>query len=537
MSATAKPLSAPPATIERRFYPRIVPLEPIYISMGAANPCLLLNVSENGLLISTPTELRSNYVARIALPLNGLPKPVEVKVRVIWVSGTTKLAGIQLTDLNDHDRQQIRKWSSCASTPTSHREVQREPSQSPAVYRPFPARPRKPTPEPSFVPNLSVSNPAATEAFSPSTTGGPSPSRVVRAARWIVPVALLSLVGVFLLQSGAMQHSFVSSSAIPKATPVGPSVARESRLGLQSPDNPQPKGDDTNSDPSITSPSPAANVVRPKATMATTLPKSIEPVENHVGSQNVSNSPPHSEGHSRQVPPAAVLAAATSTLASGLTNPAPSNTPTTSQTTNSSALSSVIPAFPSPPVVLPNPSATLPSRPTIAPLASAQPRNPIAPAVQQAIQMDPPARQSIEIHLPNGYHSSIFEVPGERVLESSAETIRIQRSVLLPSTHSLWPFHHNTNIVVGGLIYRVDPQVAPVHTGPRQFVRVHATVAQDGHITSVRPIAGSANLMPAALQAVHEWRYQPTFIDGKPVESQADILIQLRAPPSRAARP
>jgi hypothetical protein len=37
------------------------------------------------------------------------------------------------------------------------------------------------------------------------------------------------------------------------------------------------------------------------------------------------------------------------------------------------------------------------------------------------------------------------------------------------------------------------------------------------------------------LAAVQGWRYQPTLIDGKPVETQADVLVQLHASPPRSA--
>ena len=59
-TAQAQPLSAPPTTIERRFYPRIVPLAPMCISINDANQCLVINVSENGLLLSTRTGLPCN---------------------------------------------------------------------------------------------------------------------------------------------------------------------------------------------------------------------------------------------------------------------------------------------------------------------------------------------------------------------------------------------------------------------------------------------------------------------------------------------
>jgi hypothetical protein len=149
--------------------------------------------------------------------------------------------------------------------------------------------------------------------------------------------------------------------------------------------------------------------------------------------------------------------------------------------------------------------------------------------------MDPPARQVLEVHLPSGHRAPFFNVPNESVLESSSATIRIQRSVRLPSGNSPWPFHRKTKIVVGGLISRVDPQFPQLPNGSREYVRVHATVAEDGQVRSVRPLYGPANLFPTVVTAVQGWRYQPTLIDGKPVETQADVLVQLHVSPPRSA--
>ena len=125
MSTTAQQLPAIPTTIERRFYSRIIPQAPIYVAIDGNNEGLLINVSENGLLLSTPAELRCNFVARISIPLNGLPKPVQVNVRVVWASEARKLVGIQLLDLSEHDREQIRKWGARESTPSLQREHNR----------------------------------------------------------------------------------------------------------------------------------------------------------------------------------------------------------------------------------------------------------------------------------------------------------------------------------------------------------------------------------------------------------------------------
>jgi hypothetical protein len=150
--------------------------------------------------------------------------------------------------------------------------------------------------------------------------------------------------------------------------------------------------------------------------------------------------------------------------------------------------------------------------------------------------MDTPERKTMEIHLQTGYRGSFFNLPGERVLESPSVTMRIQRSVRMPATHSLWPFNRNKKVVIGGLMSRVDPQIPQNQIRSADIVRVVATVDQDGRVENVKPIHGSANLLPNVLKAVQQWRYQPTSIDGKPVETQCDVLFQFHAPTDRRAQ-
>ncbi|HUE43408.1 MAG TPA: PilZ domain-containing protein, partial [Candidatus Sulfotelmatobacter sp.] len=95
---------------ERRFYPRVTPPTPIYVAFGSNNLGVLHNVSENGFQVTTPSELALNSVFRVFLSLNGAPKTISVTIRTIWTNDAEKRAGIQLLDLADEDRQQIRSW-------------------------------------------------------------------------------------------------------------------------------------------------------------------------------------------------------------------------------------------------------------------------------------------------------------------------------------------------------------------------------------------------------------------------------------------
>lgn len=150
--------------------------------------------------------------------------------------------------------------------------------------------------------------------------------------------------------------------------------------------------------------------------------------------------------------------------------------------------------------------------------------------------MDAPRKQTFEVRLPPASQDSFLNLPGERVLETPAVTMHIRRSVLMPATHTGWPFNKNKTVVVGELISRQDPQAAQLSPGSGGAVRVRATVAKDGRIQNVRLILGPANLLPAVADALHEWRYQPTLVDNKPVETQCYVVFEFHAQSYRAAR-
>jgi hypothetical protein len=167
------------------------------------------------------------------------------------------------------------------------------------------------------------------------------------------------------------------------------------------------------------------------------------------------------------------------------------------------------------------------STPTMVPLKS---RSPI-------IQMDVPERHVVSIRLP-GDSNAFVNLPGERILETSSATVRIQRSVRAPKATSDWLFHRDKEkkVTVGELTSRIDPQVPSAQLGPNDFVRVRATIDEDGDVVYVKPIHGAQNLTPVVVNAVHAWHFQPTLIDGKPVETESEVFVQFHPPKPRAFR-
>jgi protein TonB len=61
-------------------------------------------------------------------------------------------------------------------------------------------------------------------------------------------------------------------------------------------------------------------------------------------------------------------------------------------------------------------------------------------------------------------------------------------------------------------------------------VRFNAIIGRDGAIQNLQVVSGHPLLVPSALEAVRQWRYQPTLLNGEPVEvvTQIDVNFTLQ---------
>jgi protein TonB len=60
-------------------------------------------------------------------------------------------------------------------------------------------------------------------------------------------------------------------------------------------------------------------------------------------------------------------------------------------------------------------------------------------------------------------------------------------------------------------------------------VRLHAIIGTDGSVQSLHVARGPCSLAKASIDAVRQWRYQPTMINGVPVEvdTEIDVIFNL----------
>lgn len=81
------------------------------------------------------------------------------------------------------------------------------------------------------------------------------------------------------------------------------------------------------------------------------------------------------------------------------------------------------------------------------------------------------------------------------------------------------------------LVNKVTPLYPPLAKQARiqGTVRLQAVIAKDGSIVELQVLSGHPLLQQAALDAVRQWRYHPTLLNGEPVEvvTTVDVIFTL----------
>jgi protein TonB len=77
------------------------------------------------------------------------------------------------------------------------------------------------------------------------------------------------------------------------------------------------------------------------------------------------------------------------------------------------------------------------------------------------------------------------------------------------------------------LVFGPKPVYPPLAKQARisGIVRLAARISADGHIEDLKLISGHPMLTQAAIEAVRQWIYKPTLLNGRPVEILTDIQV------------
>jgi len=82
------------------------------------------------------------------------------------------------------------------------------------------------------------------------------------------------------------------------------------------------------------------------------------------------------------------------------------------------------------------------------------------------------------------------------------------------------------------LINRVQPHYPETARLERVqgVVKIHAIIGKDGSVSHISDVHGICTLAESAVSAVRQWRYQPTLLNGSPVEvrTEIDVIFSLQ---------
>jgi periplasmic protein TonB len=100
-----------------------------------------------------------------------------------------------------------------------------------------------------------------------------------------------------------------------------------------------------------------------------------------------------------------------------------------------------------------------------------------------------------------------------------------------PKPKQTGPLRVGGNVQAARIINRIQPIYPPLARQTRisGTVRLHAIIGKDGTIQSLEVMSGHPLLQQAALDAVRQWRYQPTLLNGEPVDvdTTIDVIFSL----------
>jgi TonB family protein len=108
-----------------------------------------------------------------------------------------------------------------------------------------------------------------------------------------------------------------------------------------------------------------------------------------------------------------------------------------------------------------------------------------------------------------------------------------QSSAPEPSSHSSADAENTHSVRVGGNVAQTSLmyQVAPVYPAVAKSAHVsgtvllHCIIGTDGTVQDLQYVSGPPLLMKSAMDAVRQWRYKPTLINGKAVQVDTTVSV------------
>ena len=475
-----------------------------YVDLGQNNGGIILNLSEGGLAIASAAPLYTDGGAQMQFQLPGSDDWLKVSGEIVWISQSKKEAGLRFLELSKATRDRITRWISSQASKVKF-EVEEAGSREKAWRHLEMPTIRLPLPSPDPVVSKPGREPrsearkAAADAVSPSVItpaawstdlrlGVPAENfrRKVLLKRTWAALALIVVLGALVsFLAGWFTAAPGSSSKILARFGKTPPNTVETAKNAEAPTTGAVASAHDSSDQNASLPTVQPTEVPASADGDSTNP----PVSSApAGGPTKDLTPPGETTTVGALPRAANPQDQVGKAPSGGAKP---SVPVFRRETAQPGLESRPGTTPSP-IVSP---VQIPRKPTPAgPESSLSAKPAEAPAVlKPSFSVDFNPYPSIRV--PAGFKSQ-----------------------------------QGARLEIGRLLSRVDP-VYPEDAETQRVegtVKLHVIIGLDGSVRSLEPISGPALLIPAAEDAVRQWRYTESSIGDQLVETEEDISITFR---------
>ena len=142
------------------------------------------------------------------------------------------------------------------------------------------------------------------------------------------------------------------------------------------------------------------------------------------------------------------------------------------------------------------------------------------PVETNFVPLDLPAATGIPIAVSVG-------IPAVSGVVGPPPAVEVVKTVVAPPVADAKPIRVSSIILSSKLIKQVLPKYPTLARQTRVSGSVHllGTIAKDGRVQDLRVLDGHPLLRQAALEAVSQWVYSPTILNGQPVEVEAPIEV------------
>jgi TonB family protein len=126
-----------------------------------------------------------------------------------------------------------------------------------------------------------------------------------------------------------------------------------------------------------------------------------------------------------------------------------------------------------------------------------------------------------------GWNRGEREGIGMDLFESNERRTAMPKAPEPPAVKPKKPVHVSEPVQLARLVHRVEPVYPRMLIAARLEARVvlRAVIGKDGTIQSLEVLSGNPLFIAAARDAIARWRYQPTLLNGEPVEVETVITV------------